>query len=307
MACPADIAPAPPGRRDCRGVSRDRRTIPGDRRRPAVIAGVSHRSRRALHDRRARSHAARGRIPRHALPPSAGQWRARGPRAVLRRARAPPGPRAVLTEFTPRVRLIAIGYNIAGTGLTRVMHSIMERLADRHEIHYLGIGYSGEVVRDRGLSIYPTNPKGGDVFAVFQAKKLIEGIHPDVVFILHDLWLFDYYLRLLGPYRNELVSARDMPFDGKIAREEDATALERADRVVAYTQFGRAQFEGAFGRLREKDGTRNFPAVDVIPHGIDPGRFFPFPELMQASFASSGRAQAKRRVFGESLGGADSF
>ena len=48
------------------------------------------------------------------------------------------------------MRLIAIGYNIAGTGLTRAMHSIMRRLAARHEIHFLGIGYSGAVVRDGG-------------------------------------------------------------------------------------------------------------------------------------------------------------
>ena len=51
------------------------------------------------------------------------------------------------------VKFIAIGFNMRGTGLTRVMHSIMRRLADRHEIHYLGIGYSGETVRDRGLTI----------------------------------------------------------------------------------------------------------------------------------------------------------
>ena len=71
------------------------------------------------------------------------------------------------------MKIIAIGFNMYGTGLTRVMHSIMRRLADRHEIHYLGIGYSGETIRDRGLTIYPTNPKGGDVFAAFQAKNLL--------------------------------------------------------------------------------------------------------------------------------------
>src|ERR1041385_1908507 len=94
------------------------------------------------------------------------------------------------------LKIICIGVNTWGTGLTRVMHSVMRRLADRHEIHYLGIGYSGEIVRDRGLTIYPTNPRGGDIWAAFQAKKLIEEIHPAVVLILHDLWLFDYYLRL---------------------------------------------------------------------------------------------------------------
>lgn len=35
------------------------------------------------------------------------------------------------------MKLIAIGFNTFGTGLTRVMHSILRRLASRHEIHYL--------------------------------------------------------------------------------------------------------------------------------------------------------------------------
>jgi glycosyltransferase involved in cell wall biosynthesis len=212
-----------------------------------------------------------------------------------------------LNESRARVRLIAIGYNIAGTGLTRVMHSVVGRLADRHEIHYLGIGYTGDVVRDRGLTIYPTNPKGGDVFAAFQAKRLIEDIHPDVVFILHDLWLFEYYLRLLGPYRNGLKIVAYIPLDGAIVRAEDAAALEHADRVVAYTHFARVQFEGAFRRLRDKEGTRDFPAVDVIPHGIDRDRFYPFSELTRVAFASAGRAQAKQRVFGEPSDGSESF
>ena len=47
--------------------------------------------------------------------------------------------------------------------------------------------------------------------------------------------------------------------------------------------------------------------MDVIPHGIDRDRFCPFPELTRAAFASAGRAQAKRRVFGEPSDGADSF
>ncbi len=51
---------------------------------------------------------------------------------------------APMRHSRSRMKIIAIGFNAHGTGLTRVMHSIMRRLADRHEIHYLGIGYSGE-------------------------------------------------------------------------------------------------------------------------------------------------------------------
>jgi D-inositol-3-phosphate glycosyltransferase len=183
----------------------------------------------------------------------------------------------------------------------------MRRLADRHEIHFLGIGYSGEIVRDRGLTIYPTNPKGGDVFAAFQAKRLIEEIRPALILVMHDIWMFDYYLRLFGPYRDRLKIVACIPLDGRITNEEDAAPLAQADRIVAYTHFARAEFEGAFRRLREKQPDRDFPAVDVIPHGVDRARFYPLPELEQASFASRGRAQAKRRVFGDLPDADESF
>jgi D-inositol-3-phosphate glycosyltransferase len=205
------------------------------------------------------------------------------------------------------VRLIAIGFNITGTGLTRVLDTVLRRLADRHEIHFLGIGYSGETVRDRGLTIYPTNPKGGDVFAAFQAIRMIEEIRPALILVMHDIWMFDYYLRLFGPYRDRLKIVACIPLDGRIRNEENAAPLAQADRVVTYTQFARAEFEGAFGRLRAKQADRDFPAVDVIPHGVDRERFHPFPELEEASFGSMGRAQAKRRVFGDRWDAGESF
>jgi D-inositol-3-phosphate glycosyltransferase len=196
-----------------------------------------------------------------------------------------------------RLKIIAIGFNTYGTGLTRVMHDIMRRLADRHEIHYLGIGYSGETIQDRGLTIHPTNPKGGDVFAAFQAQRMIEEIDPAIVFILHDIWCFPHYLKILGPYRDRLKIVGYIPLDGEIINEEDAASLEQADRVVVYTEFARKSFEGAFARLREKRGGGEFPSLDVIAHGVDRNRFHPFPQLKQASFASPARAEAKRKVF----------
>jgi glycosyltransferase involved in cell wall biosynthesis len=198
------------------------------------------------------------------------------------------------------VKLVAIGFNVAGTGLTRVMSSVLGRLADRHEIHFLGIGHSGEVVRDRGLTVLPTNPHGGDVFAAFQARELIEEIGPDVVLVMHDLWMFEYYLRLLGPYRDRVKIVACIPLDGRIADAQDAAPLVQADRVVAYTSFARAEFEGAFARLRERSGGAGFPAVEVIPHGVDLDRFGPLPGGVD-------RAAARRRVFGEGEGGGESF
>ena len=175
-----------------------------------------------------------------------------------------------------------------------MLDSVLRRLAERHEIHFLGVGYSGEIVRDRGLTIYPTNPKGGDAFAAFQAMRLIDELRPAVVLVMHDLWMFDYYLDLFGPYRDRLKIVACIPLDGRIANEEDAAPLARADRIVAYTHFARAEFEGAFRRLRG-----DFPAVEVIPHGVDLDRFHRLPELE--------RVQAKIRVFGDPPDAGESF
>jgi D-inositol-3-phosphate glycosyltransferase len=68
---------------------------------------------------------------------------------------------------------------------------------------------------------------------------------------------------------------------------------------VVYTEFARKEFEGAFDRLREKRGGGKFPAVDVIPHGVDRKGFHPFAQLLQTSFASPARAEAKRKVFAD--------
>ncbi len=212
-----------------------------------------------------------------------------------------------MSASLPRLKIITIGFNTRGTGLTRVMHSIMRRLADRHEIHYLGIGYSGEPEQDRGLTCHPTNLKGGDVFAAFQAKRLIEEIHPDLVFILHDIWMFEYYLRILGPFREQLKIACYIPIDGKITKEAEARHLSQADSVIAYTEFARQQFEQAFARLRAQDSAVDFPVVEVIPHGVDGERFFPFPELLQNEFASASRLPAKQQVFPELPQAEDSF
>ncbi|HEX6679820.1 MAG TPA: hypothetical protein VF063_04165, partial [Gaiellaceae bacterium] len=120
----------------------------------------------------------------------------------------------------------------------------------------------------------------------------IEEIRPAIVLVMHDIWMFDYYLDLFGPYRDRLKIVACIPLDGRIANDEDAAPLAQADRVVAYTHFARAEFEGAFRRLRG-----DFPAVEVIPHGVDRDRFYPLPD----------RAQAKRRVFGDRLEAGESF
>ena len=100
--------------------------------RPAARR-VPLRSRSRVHDRRARRclrDAGFGvTCRRHRRPDGALE----GLGLFFAPGKGAPGKGKSGERVRPRVRLIAIGYNIAGTGLTRVMHSVMRRLADRHE------------------------------------------------------------------------------------------------------------------------------------------------------------------------------
>ena len=94
------------------------------------------------------------------------------------------------------------------------------------------------------------------MFAAFQARSLIDEVNPVLIFIMHDIWLFERYLHVLAPYRDRSKIVAYLPLDRRIRNEEDAAALVQADHVIAYSQFGRAQFEQAFRRLRGKQAAR---------------------------------------------------
>ena len=76
--------------------------------------------------------------------------------------------------------------------------------------------------------------------------------------------------------------------------------------MVVYTRSPERNSSGAF--RRGGIGRCDFPAVDVIPHGVDRDRFFPFPELVQQVSFNCGPRQAERdNLFGDGPDPAQSF
>ena len=196
-----------------------------------------------------------------------------------------------------RRRIVAICFNIDGTGLTRVMRTVLGRLAGDFDVDYLGIGYSGPLIDDRGVRMHPTNPHGGDVFGAFQALAMVQRDPPDVVFVLHDIWLFDNYRRVFEPIRNQTKFVGYIPLDGAIVHEQIALPLHALDRAVVYTEWAAGQLGGAFARLRAAGHTERLPPIEVVYHGVDTAIFKPRPELIAADFDPCSRAGIKRRVF----------
>lgn len=71
-----------------------------------------------------------------------------------------------------RPRLTTLGFDIPGTGLTRVMRTLTARLSDRFEIDRLGIGGRAPPRTEGGVRMHPTNPRGGDAFGALQALEM---------------------------------------------------------------------------------------------------------------------------------------
>lgn len=211
---------------------------------------------------------------------------------------------------TALIKIFAISYNVAHTGFTRVMHSILAHLPKADfDIHYLGIGgqHDWYGAGDR-VKIYPHDPRTeGDVFRSHLAKKLMGNDPPDILFVINDLWMFKAYDRLLGQFRGRTHFVTYTPFDSAIDGAEHFGPFAENSRFVAYTEFGKNETEKGVAQLRRAGKMERFPDISIIPHGVDRGRFFPIFKKPTEAGWEAGRMAAKQKVFGAELATADSF
>ncbi len=209
-----------------------------------------------------------------------------------------------------RIKIYAISYNVAHTGFTRVMHSILSHLDSRQfEVHYLGIG-GGKAMygQQDNVKIYPHDPrKEGDVFRSYLAKDLMEKDPPDILFVINDLWMFKPYDRILRQFRERTKFVTYTPFDGTLEDPSYLRFFEKNDSFVTYTKFGRRETEKGLKELRLAGKISDFPSIATIPHGVDRQRFFPKYGKPDEANWTAGRKTAKRKVFGPELAATDSF
>jgi D-inositol-3-phosphate glycosyltransferase len=194
--------------------------------------------------------------------------------------------------------LLAVGFHVESTGLTRVMRSILERLETRYDIHQIGIGYRGAPRRD-GIHLYPSNLHGGDVFGAYQCRSLVERLRPDVVFILLDFWMLSSYMGFLDGVVGSAKVVTYSPLDGTLLDSGTVAALSGVDRLGVYTEFARRQVEQAVAAQWRGRPAPEFPQIEVIPHGVDTETFHPLSE--------ADRLNVRRRLLEDEPDPAGSF
>lgn len=189
-----------------------------------------------------------------------------------------------------RRRILAVGDGVVPTGFARVLHSLLDRLRDRWEIHHLAINYDGGP-HALGWDVYPAASEG-DFWGANRLRGLVEQVRPDLVFLLNDPWVLGSYLEALREVRDSVRVVAYSPVDAGPLEPAMVAPLAGLDRLVLYTEFGRREIESSFAHLRREMPDARFPELGVIPHGVDTELFHRLP----AENGSSGRELARQRL-----------
>jgi len=176
-------------------------------------------------------------------------------------------------------RILMVGQASQATGFARMTKGIAHSLAHQYDVHILGIDCFSAPCLDSNLGnvTLHENPHFYDVFAEVQLSKLVHELHPDIVLLFHDLWFIARYFQPLEQANYQGLLVAYCPIDGRILRSGLVAELTRLDALVVYTEFAR-QIVQDCAREQEVASLTPFDSIAIIPHGLDPEAFYPWPK-----------------------------
>jgi D-inositol-3-phosphate glycosyltransferase len=196
-----------------------------------------------------------------------------------------------------RIPLLVVGDAVASTGFARVLHSVLDRIKHKYEIHHLGINYFGDP-HNTDWKVYVAR-LGGDVYGINRLQPLIEAVKPRLVFFINDVWILVRYMPILEKYKDRLKTVMYFPVDGEPLDPDIIKQLGGVDQLVAYNRFGERVMQEAIAHVRRENAEFKAPAIAVIPHGVDTQLFHPYTDGNATTRKASitARSRAKRKLF----------
>ena len=168
-------------------------------------------------------------------------------------------------------KILWYGDILSNTGFARVTHSILEHLANAHEVVAFGINYNGDP-HDLPFKVYPAgglNPS--DRFGIGRLPQIVQREKPDFIICLNDIWIVNQVwerVHLLKDTINFKFIAY-FPVDSAYYASSMLTYISDWDFAITFSveQAQRLMAQGVKPKL-----------FGVIPHGLDQGKFFPIPQ-----------------------------
>ncbi|TDB84985.1 hypothetical protein E1264_22785 [Actinomadura sp. KC216] len=156
---------------------------------------------------------------------------------------------------------------------------IMNSLHHEFEFHHFMLNrrdLRGERPWERYANQVPGDPDGRT-----QIPALLASLQPDAVLFFHDYWLYCAHFPAIERCRPRPRTVVYCPVDGPLSQPGLLSPLRSADRIIAYSRFGRAELQRALSRSD----------IAVIPHSIDTEAFRPLGDV----------AKARRLLYGPDL------
>ena len=204
-----------------------------------------------------------------------------------------------------RIPILVVGDAAAPTGFARVLHSILDRVKHKYEIHHLGVNYLGDP-HEADWKIYLAR-LGGDVYGINRLQNLIEAAKPRLVFIVNDVWILGRYAPILKKYKDKLKTVMYFPVDGDLIDSDFVKELDGVDQLVAYNQFGKRVMQQAINEVRRESPDFKSSEIEVIPHGVDTQLFHPYSKKPAIDGINPGRLRAKKALLPNTKDFLDSF
>lgn len=167
-------------------------------------------------------------------------------------------------------RILWHGDACSNTGFGRVTHSVLEHLSKDHEVHVLGINYSGDP-HNYPYKIYPAaNVNCPDRFGLPRIPEIIDKVRPDVYICLNDIWVANQVWEqaqfLQEKYKFKFIVY--FPVDSQSYLPDMLRNIPHWDMAITFT------VNSAQRIIQQKVPAKR---LGVLPHGVDTDRFSPMP------------------------------
>ena len=193
-------------------------------------------------------------------------------------------------------RLLLVGQHDQTTGLARVVRGLARSLADRWDVHVLGVDAHGQSWPGPYTVHMSSDPM--DLYGAAQVAPLVDRLCPDVVLLVHDALVLRLLLQRLRAARHRPRTVGYLPVDGP-PMPHALDPLSSMDAVVVYTRYGH-DIVAAYARHAGLPPGSPLDDPVVIPHGIDTEAFSPVPRAdnEDGSFVvlNANRNQPRKRI-----------
>lgn len=196
---------------------------------------------------------------------------------------------AAASSSRPVVLSVGISRDVAGFG--RQLGSMFVRLADRYELHHIGVDYLGTRV-EGAWTLHPAADRS-DIDGCRAIAALAPSLCPTVVLVTNDLWKVWPALTAAHRWAGNALLVISSPVDGEIIAPDLVSLLTEVACLAVYTETAYATVADAAHVLFGAAAAGLLSRIQVMPHGVDTTVFRP---LDQQSRAQS-RLSARRRLF----------